>query len=112
YMDNRRIPEVFCGFPRREGEAPTLYPHACSPQAWSAASAFILIQALLGMTIHAQNRHIHFDKPFLPNSLDVLKISKLIIDEASIDLIAQNYYEDVSIQVGNRNTGIKVTVDK
>jgi len=112
YMENNRVPEVFCGFRRRAGEAPTLYPHACSPQAWSAASVFIMIQSLLGLTIHAKDRHIHFDRPYLPDCINVLKISKLMVDGSSIDLIIQNYGDDVSVQVTNRNTGIKVTVDK
>jgi glycogen debranching enzyme len=112
YMENRRVPEVFCGFRKREGEAPTLYPHACSPQAWSAASIFILIQAMLGLSIRANDKHIHFDRPYLPPSIDLLKISKLAVDGAVIDLIIQNYGDDVSVQVTNRNTGIKVTVDK
>lgn len=112
YMENRRVPEVFCGFRRRDGEAPTLYPHACSPQAWSAASVFIMIQALLGLSIHAKDKHIHFDRPYLPPSIGTLRISKLQVDGASIDLIIQNYGDDVSVQVTNRNTGIKVTVDK
>src|SRR5690606_36054939 len=33
FMDQRRMPELLCGFVRRPGEGPTLYPVACSPQA-------------------------------------------------------------------------------
>ena len=33
-----RLPELFCGFYRREGEGPVPYPVACSPQAWSAST--------------------------------------------------------------------------
>src|SRR5580704_4757445 len=36
YMDMRRLPELFCGFRRRRAAAPTLYPVACSPQAWAS----------------------------------------------------------------------------
>ena len=36
FFDLHRLPELFCGFPRRPGEGPTLYPVACSPQAWAA----------------------------------------------------------------------------
>ena len=36
FVDRYRMPELFCGFHRRAGEGPTLYPVACSPQAWSA----------------------------------------------------------------------------
>ena len=37
FFDLHRLPELFCGFPRRPGEAPTLYPVACAPQAWASA---------------------------------------------------------------------------
>src|SRR6266481_6956165 len=36
FFDPHRMPELFCGFPKRPGEAPTLYPVACAPQAWAA----------------------------------------------------------------------------
>ncbi|MGH8323299.1 MAG: amylo-alpha-1,6-glucosidase, partial [Steroidobacteraceae bacterium] len=32
YFESSRLPELFCGFRRREGKAPTSYPVACSPQ--------------------------------------------------------------------------------
>ena len=38
YMEHRRIPELYCGFRRRPGRGPTLYPAACSPQAWAAGA--------------------------------------------------------------------------
>ena len=50
YMDLRRLPELFCGFPRR-ARGPTLYPVACSPQAWASATPFSLIEAALGMEL-------------------------------------------------------------
>ena len=48
---NMRLPELFCGFPRSAGDAPVAYPVACLPQAWSAGSAFMLMQACLGIRI-------------------------------------------------------------
>ena len=112
YMEIQRIPEVFCGFVRREGEGPTLYPHACSPQAWSAAAVYLLLQALLGLSIHAKDKRIHLEKPYLPDCIDTLKIFDLNVNGTKIDLIVQNYRDDVSVQVANRDTGIKVTVEK
>src|SRR5690606_20654744 len=32
YIDLQRLPELFCGFSMRHGEAPTSYPVACMPQ--------------------------------------------------------------------------------
>ena len=43
YMDLRRLPELYCGFRRRRGAGPTLYPVACSPQAWASGSLFMMI---------------------------------------------------------------------
>src|SRR5262245_28874592 len=37
FVDLHRMPELFCGFPQRPGEGPTLYPVACAPQSWAAA---------------------------------------------------------------------------
>ena len=50
YVDLRRLPELFCGFPRQRGAGPTFYPVACSPQAWAAAAPLSLIQSCLGLT--------------------------------------------------------------
>ena len=49
HMELMRFPELFCGFPRRRGTAPTLYPVACAPQAWASAAPFALLEACLGL---------------------------------------------------------------
>ena len=51
YMEHRRIPELYCGFRRRPGRGPTLYPAACSPQAWAAGAPFSMLQTMLGLRI-------------------------------------------------------------
>lgn len=42
-----RLPELFCGFDRSEYDEPIVYPASCSPQAWAAASPFLLLRSLL-----------------------------------------------------------------
>ena len=42
---------LLCGFRRPEGKAPTSYPVACSPQTWSAAAVFAMLQACLELAI-------------------------------------------------------------
>jgi hypothetical protein len=44
-----RLPELYSGAARAETPWPTPYPAACRPQAWSAAAAAVLAQALLGL---------------------------------------------------------------
>ncbi len=41
-----QIPEVIAGYGRTEHADPVPYPHACSPQAWAAATPFALLTAL------------------------------------------------------------------
>ncbi|HXT91349.1 MAG TPA: glycogen debranching N-terminal domain-containing protein [Trebonia sp.] len=47
-----RLPELYSGAPRAEAPWPTPYPAACRPQAWSAAAAAVLTQALLGLDVN------------------------------------------------------------
>ncbi|MFJ4923388.1 glycogen debranching N-terminal domain-containing protein [Streptomyces sp. NPDC088725] len=44
-----RLPELFAGHGSAADSAPAPYPASCRPQAWSAASAVLLLQAALGL---------------------------------------------------------------
>ncbi|MGP4111082.1 amylo-alpha-1,6-glucosidase [Streptomyces sp. 4N509B] len=44
------IPEAIAGYGREEHAEPVPYPHACSPQAWSAATPFAILTALTAAT--------------------------------------------------------------
>jgi glycogen debranching enzyme len=44
-----RLPELFAGHGSLVDSAPAPYPAACRPQAWSAASVVLLLQAALGL---------------------------------------------------------------
>jgi glycogen debranching enzyme len=72
YMELRRLPELFCGFRRRAGAGPTLYPVACSPQAWAGGALFLMIQAALGIEFDPAARAIRFHNPRLPPPLTKL----------------------------------------
>lgn len=43
-----RVPELHSGDPRSETTAPTPYPAACRPQAWSAAAAVVCLTVVAG----------------------------------------------------------------
>jgi glycogen debranching enzyme len=81
-----RLPELFCGFRRREGKSPTWYPTACSPQAWAAASVFLLLQSSIGLSIDASTRQIVLRHPVLPPFLERLHIRNLALNSARVDL--------------------------
>lgn len=112
YMDPHRLPELFCGFVRHQGGSPTLYPVACSPQAWSAASVFLLLQACLGLSIHAHDSIIQFSTPLLPDFLEHITITNLKIGQASIDLSIQRYAHGVGVDLIQRKGDIDVLIRK
>src|SRR5690606_18174977 len=85
-VDLNRMPELFCGFPRRSGEGPTLYPVACAPQSWAAGAVFMLLEACMGMSIDAVNRRIRLTRPVLPESLLRVSIRNLRVNDAVVDL--------------------------
>ena len=99
FIDLHRLPELFCGFVRRPGGAPTLYPVACAPQAWAAGSVFLLLQACLGLSIHSAEERIRFTGPTLPEFLREVRIENLRVGKATVDLLLQRHPQDVSIRV-------------
>ena len=110
YFDLYRMPELFCGFPKAPGEGPILYPVACAPQAWSAASAFLLFQACLGLEINGLERHVSFTRPRLPASLGELRIHNLEIAGATVDLLLVRYEQGVAVNVLRREGDVQITV--
>jgi glycogen debranching enzyme len=109
YMDLRRLPELFCGFKRSRSRGPTLYPVACSPQAWASGTPFTLIQASLGLEFEPALREIHFRNPRLPPFLDEVVLRNLQLGESSVDLAIRRHGEDVSIQVLRSEGTIRVS---
>ncbi|HXZ84180.1 MAG TPA: glycogen debranching N-terminal domain-containing protein, partial [Myxococcota bacterium] len=106
-----RLPELFCGFERVEGNAPTLYPVACSPQSWSAASAFLLLQAALGMAIDAPARELRFVRPALPPFLEHLTLRGLRVGSAVADVRIERSDRSTSVGVLRCDGVLKVLVE-
>jgi glycogen debranching enzyme len=109
HLDLHRMPELFCGFKRHTGAAgPTLYPTACSPQAWAAGAVFLLLQACLGLTIRASESAIYFFYPRLPDSLQEVSIRGLSVGQSSIDLEIQRSKDGVTVNPAQGAGGLKV----
>jgi glycogen debranching enzyme len=102
HLELRRLPELFCGFPRRPGEGPTLYPAACAPQAWAAAAPLLLLKASLGLSVEAQPPCLRFDRAALPELLETVKLSNLRAGASSVDLLLHRYTDSVGLNVLQR----------
>jgi glycogen debranching enzyme len=86
YIDLRRLPELFCGFPRQRNQGPTFYPVACMPQSWAATAPLSILRSCLGLTFKPEARQIVFDQPALPDFLDDVALHRLSLDGASVDI--------------------------
>jgi len=112
YFDLNRMPELFCGFARHAGVGPIPYPVACSPQAWSAASVFLLIQASLGLSVDGLLGRVVFSHPVLPSSLPELRIFDLEVGGGRVDLLLTRHDDDVSIRVLRRQGDVSVSIEQ
>ena len=115
-MPMLRLPELFCGFPRRDDEGPTLYPVACSPQAWASGAVFALIEAVTGMAIGRDESsgrvQVQLRHPVLPRRINVLEISGLRLGDEEIDLQLHRGEHDVGVLVKRRSSGVDVLISK
>jgi glycogen debranching enzyme len=112
YFDLHRMPELFCGFNQYPGEGPVLYPVACSPQAWSAASVFVLLQACLGLTVSGTDGLVSFARPRLPAFLGEVRINNLEVAGAIVDLQLVRHEQDVGVNVLRREGDVQIIVVK
>ena len=112
YFDLHRMPELFCGFAREPGEGPIPYPVACAPQAWSAGSVFLLLQACLGLSVDAIEPQVWFTRPRLPEFLGELTIAGLSVGGAVVDLQLTRHHDDVGVRVLRREGTVDILVEE
>ncbi len=109
-MDLRRLPELYCGFRRRPGTGPTLYPVACAPQAWAAGAVFGALGAALGIMVEADPAAVTLCHPRLPPMVEQVRIRGLRAGEGSVDLLLRRHDEDVAVNVLARQGDVAVRV--
>lgn len=110
YFDLRRLPELFCGFARRRNQGPTLYPVACSPQAWAAAAPLTLVQACLGLRIRTTLGTVGLYRPMLPAFLDQVTIRGLTCGSVKLDMQFRRAGDQVSMHVLHATGDARVTI--
>jgi glycogen debranching enzyme len=98
FFDLQRLPELFCGFGRRIGEGPTLYPVACSPQAWAAGSVFLLLQTCLGISIQANQSTVCLTSPSLPEFVAEVHIDNLAVGSGTVGLVMDRALRGIGVE--------------
>src|SRR6185437_10439882 len=108
YMELRRLPELFCGFARRAGRAPTLYPVACNPQAWAAAAPIALLQACLGLSFDVDAKIVHVEQPVLPDWLERVTIRDIMLCGDRVDLQVNKDEGQIAVTALTRTGQLRV----
>ncbi len=109
-MDQRRLPELFCGFRRRSGRAPILYPVACSPQAWSSGALFHILSSMLGFDINAATRTLTLHSPSLSPRAGTISVKNMRIGGGSADFVLSQKNGVVVADVTTSRAGAKVVM--
>jgi glycogen debranching enzyme len=112
FFEFRSLPELFCGFARVAGEGPIPYPVACSPQSWSAAAIFLLLQASLGLTIDAAQGTVLMRQPRLPDFLDEVSFQRLRVGEALIGISIERRGDGVKVQIEQHAGSAEVKIEE
>ena len=86
YFKYTRLPELFCGFSRKETKRPIEYPVACSPQAWACGSIYLIIQSILGINSDVTNNRIYL-KPILPDEINKVDVKNLKVGNNRVDFV-------------------------
>lgn len=110
WFPDLRLPELFCGFARDDVGAPVAYPVACSPQAWSAAAPFYLVQTMLGLRADASAHRLELIRPTLPEWLGKLTVTGLPIGDDSVDLLVHRWRGRTSAELIDRRGSIEVII--
>jgi glycogen debranching enzyme len=107
---NMRLPELYCGFERVEGQGPAPYPVACLPQAWASGAVFLLLQSVLGLAVDGERREVHITRPMLPDGIESLTISDLAVRDEQITLEFRRIGDQVVVAPDRPAAGLRILV--
>jgi len=112
FTEERRLPELFCGFPRSLQHSPVPYPVACKPQAWAAGSVLMMLQAVLGLVVNAWENRVTFYRTALPPWLERIDIHGLRVGDGRVDLSIARGHWGAAVEVIDKQGDVEVVVRK
>ncbi len=112
FFEHHRLPELFTGFAREQYDVPVRYPLACHPQAWAAGAVPYFLATALGLQPEAFEKKLRVVRPVLPPFLEHVKIHKLQVGDASVDLAFDRAADgNVAVQVTGVEGEVEVVVE-
>ena len=79
-----RLPELYCGMGRGEGDLVVSYPVSCSPQAWASGAFFLMLRGCLGLYPDAPRRRLKIVNPHLPPGVQRLILERLRVGDTRV----------------------------
>jgi glycogen debranching enzyme len=100
-----RLPELFAGHSRTDVPWPAPYPPSCRPQAWAAAAAGAVIQAILGLDVNVPAGTVRMAPPRLTSRVPPapLRVDGLVAGHetfsAGLDADGSGYVSGLSLDL-------------
>jgi len=110
HCEGRRLPELFCGFPRVPGYGATPYPVACSPQAWAAGVVSQLLAEMLGLEPEARHNRLTLTHPVLPEWLPWVEVRGLRLGRSRFDILVTRGRAGAAVEVLDRQGDAELVV--
>jgi len=110
--DDFRLPELFCGFRRRENAPPVPYQVACKPQAWAAGSLYLMLKAMTGLSMDLDQNYVVFNSPLLTPKVNTLEIKGLQCRDWEIDLVLRRSRVGTTVDITRKVGNIRVLTVK
>jgi len=86
-----RLPELYGGDDRASNAAPTAYPAACRPQAWSAAAPFAALVAVLGIEVDVPGGRVRVRGADGPLPFGPLRLEGLVVEGGRLDIAVDGH---------------------
>jgi len=109
YFEDCRLPELFCGYAESRGR-PVPYPVACAPQAWAAGTAFVMLEAMLGIRLDASRRIVRI-RPTLPSDMNELHVRRLKVGQGQLELVVRRLQDRYAVDVIDNTTGWQTWIE-
>ncbi len=103
-----RLPELFCGFRKRDDAPPVPYEVACKPQAWAAGSIFLMLKSLIGISMDADQKNLIFKTPVLGEKISHLEIKGLKGMDWDMDLVLHRGKNGTTVDVTRKSGNIRI----
>ena len=71
-----------------------------------------MLEASLGIEIRFKENAVQLNSPFLPDSLDVIRVENLPVRDAEIDFVVRNNIGEVTVELIRTKGNIAVTVQR